>query len=289
MVMYEVHRHPVLQKYRTHVCSGATLFQFFVIWLTYLPPLIIAFVTYGFWMKESSFREQPDVQYKHQLLVVLQGNIPGSYLAYSTFQNFNQLLQQNLRIPVVKSWEEDTNHDGKYDTLHFDIRLPLKDTEAIYSLQVIMFFDYKLHVAVIDSTSTSVESYDLFKIFSSYIKRNEMLSIKFMNLYADKAAASTCVSAVFILSVSTEYVSRYPVWSGGRASGQPFVIKGTIHYPEETIFYRPGFWQMLKWAWVQYLSVLFIFLFVFDRVKRFIFEEQIVSTVAMHIDKEHQD
>ncbi|KXJ17698.1 transmembrane protein 231 [Exaiptasia diaphana] len=309
MVMYEVHRHPVLQKYRTHICSKATIFQFFVIWLTYLPPLIIAFVTYGFWMKESSFREQPNVQFKHQLLLVAQGNTPGSYLAYSTFLNFNQLLQQNLRIPLVKSWEEDTNYDGKYDSLNFDIRLPLKDAESIYSVQVIMLFDYKLHkyvslqmegmayihydspiagaefrtvgelklrqtsllpnkgkhstynTSIIDSSKTSVETYDLFTIFSSYIKRN----------------------------VSTEYVSKYPVWTGGRASGQPFVIKGTIHYPEEMIFYRPGFWQMLKWAWVQYLSVLFIFLFVFDRVKRFIFEEQIVSTVPMQLEKEHQD
>lgn len=53
-------------------------------------------------MKESSFRELPDVQFKNQLLLVLQGNTPGSFVAYSTFQNFNQLLQQNLRIPIIK-------------------------------------------------------------------------------------------------------------------------------------------------------------------------------------------
>jgi hypothetical protein len=37
--------------------------------------------------------------------------------------------------------------------------------------------------------------------------------------------------------VSTEFVSKYPLWTGGRAAGQPFVIRGTIHYPEETILY----------------------------------------------------
>ena len=132
MVMYEVHRHPVLQKYKTHICSRATLFQFFVVVLTFIPPLIIAYVTHGefrkswtrvlmrntnslifsnvvcfflltgFWLKESIYREQPDVRFKHEFVFIAQGNMQSSYLAYSTFQNFNQLLQKNLRIPLVK-------------------------------------------------------------------------------------------------------------------------------------------------------------------------------------------
>lgn len=136
MVMYVVHSHPVQQKYKTHICSKATLLQFFVIFLTFIPPLIIAYVTHGkqffnasvfqaccssvefsvlfinfallarniagFWLKESTYREQPDVRFKHEILLVVQGNTPGSYLAYSTFQNFNQLLQQKLRIPLIK-------------------------------------------------------------------------------------------------------------------------------------------------------------------------------------------
>ena len=66
--------------------------------LTYFLPCEIA----GFWLKESSYREQPDVRFKHEILLIVQGNTPGSFLAYSTFQNFNQLLQQNLRIPLIK-------------------------------------------------------------------------------------------------------------------------------------------------------------------------------------------
>ena len=132
--MYVVHFHPVQQKYKTHICSRATLFQFFVIFLTFIPPLIIAYVTNGkhfliasvsqacsliyayclltlpichekitgFWLKESTYREQPDVRFKHEILLVVQGNTPGSFLGYSTFQNFNHLLQQKLRIPLIK-------------------------------------------------------------------------------------------------------------------------------------------------------------------------------------------
>jgi len=54
-----------------------------------------------------------------------------------------------------KSWEKDVNLDGKYDSLHFNIEVPLADSEAIHSVQLLLIFDYQLHVSEIlnlDST-----------------------------------------------------------------------------------------------------------------------------------------
>ena len=42
-------------------------------------------------------------------------------------------------------------------------------------------------------------------------------------------------------------------------------------------------------AWIQYLAILLIFLFVFGRVKRFVFENQVVTAVPLKIEKEHQE
>ena len=47
-----------------------------------------------------------------------------------------------------------------------------------------------------------------------------------------------------------------------------------------SIRYTTGFWQLIKWAWIQYLAVLVIFLFVFDRIKTFIYQNQLVTTVV---------
>ena len=47
------------------------------------------------------------------------------------------------------------NLDGKYDSLHFNIEVPLADSEAIHSVQLLLIFDYQLHVSEIlnlDST-----------------------------------------------------------------------------------------------------------------------------------------
>ena len=59
-------------------------------------------------------------------------------------------------------------------------------------------------------------------------------------------------------------------------------LKQAHHYKQNLnliIRYRPGFWQLIKMAWIQYLAILFIFLFLFRRVKRFVFENQVVPTV----------
>ena len=48
-----------------------------------------------------------------------------------------------------KSWEKDVNLDGKYDSLHFNIEIPLADSEAIHSVQLLLIFDYQLHVSEI--------------------------------------------------------------------------------------------------------------------------------------------
>lgn len=47
---------------------------------------------------------------------------------------------------LLKSWEIDDNLDGKYDSLHFNIEIPLRDSEAIHSVQLLLIFDYQLQV-----------------------------------------------------------------------------------------------------------------------------------------------
>ena len=45
------------------------------------------------------------------------------------------------------------------------------------------------------------------------------------------------ISMDYFLAVTTEYVSSYPVWKSGRNTEAPFILKATVHYPEERILY----------------------------------------------------
>ena len=48
---------------------------------------------------------------------------------------------------------------------------------------------------------------------------------------------------------------------------------------------------MLKWAWVQYVSLLIVFVFVFRQIKTFVFSNQVFPTrrqPPVSSAKEHQ-
>uniref|UniRef100_A0A8C3VT14 Transmembrane protein 231 n=1 Tax=Catagonus wagneri TaxID=51154 RepID=A0A8C3VT14_9CETA len=240
MALYELFSHPVERGYRAGLCSKAALFLLLASTLTYIPPLLVAFRSHGFWLKRSSYEEQPTVRFQHQvLLVALLGpeHANGGFLAWSTFPAFNRLQGDHLRVPLVSTREEDRNQDGKMDVLHFKLELPLRPTEHVLGVQLILTFSYQLHVSVINGTSPFARDYDLTHIVAAYQERN----------------------------VTTILTDPNAIWLVGRAAEAPFVINAVIRYPVE-------------FAWVQYVSILLIFLWVFDRIKRFVFQNQVVTT-----------
>ena len=51
--------------------------------------------------------------------------------------------------------------------------------------------------------------------------------------------------------------------------------------------YTPGFWQVVKLAWVQYLAVMVVFLYALHWVQGFVFHNQIILTIRHRTDKCH--
>ncbi|KAF6079722.1 transmembrane protein 231 [Phyllostomus discolor] len=132
MALYEFFSQPVERSYRAGLCSKAAVFLLLATALTYIPPLLVAFRSHGFWLKRSSYEEQPTVRFQHQVLfLALLGPERGGFLAWSTFPAFNRLQGDHLRIPLVSTREEDRNQDGKMDMLHFKLELPLQSTEHV--------------------------------------------------------------------------------------------------------------------------------------------------------------
>ncbi|XP_065676087.1 transmembrane protein 231 isoform X2 [Hydra vulgaris] len=307
MVMLVVHHESVKHYYRAHFCSMALWFFISVALITYIVPLFLAYQSHGFWIKEHTYREQPEVHFKHEFVLFLQTT--GKLIGYSTIENLNTvLLGENIRFPIVRSYEVDQNLDGKNDFMKFEVQTPVLDNELIQSIQLLLFFDYRLYtysnlrmeslafisfqtcipgsefksngvlkfvqkyplphrgsltmydVPIIDSTSQNILDFDLHNILSSYQTRN----------------------------ISTTFVGSYPVWRGQPSASVPFSVKLHIEYPEETITYHPGFWQLIKFAWIQYLSILLVFIFFFHKVKTFVYKNQIFDTTLTHT-KVHQD
>ena len=72
-------------------------------------------------------------------------------------------------------------------------------------------------------------------------------------------------------------------WSNRNAYG--FTINIQIKYPFFQISYIPWFWEQFKYGWIQYIAILIPFLYVFNIVKVFIFENQLVNAICMNSEK----
>lgn len=59
------------------------------------------FLILGFWIKRSTYEEQPVVRFQYQTLLVAATSTRGEYVAWSTFPQLNNMLGANLRIPAV--------------------------------------------------------------------------------------------------------------------------------------------------------------------------------------------
>ncbi|XP_062317213.1 transmembrane protein 231 [Osmerus eperlanus] len=307
MAFYEVYSHPALIRYKTSVCTKATLFIVIVLCLTYIPPLLVAYRSQGFWVKRSTYEEQPVVRFQYQTLLVAATSTSGDYVAWSTFPNFNNLQGANLRIPSVSVREEDVNQDGKLDRLSFQLQLPLKAQEQVYSVQLLLTFSYQLFrmsTVVMQSLayvqySSSVPGSQLF--ISGDLRLQQKTPLPHRGRYtvynvSVVDGSSPFASTYNLVNIIGSYQERNlttvlsvpsPVWTIGRAAGAPFHINAEIRYPVEVISYRPGFWETIKLAWIQYVSVLLIFLWVFSHVQTFVFQNQVLPTVVVPLLKPH--
>lgn len=299
MAFYEVYSHPALVRYRSSVFSKATLFMLVVLCLTYIPPLLVAYRSQGFWVKTSSYEEQPVVRFQYEMVVVASTSVQGDYVAWSTFPHLNHLQGAHLRVPAVSVREEDDNQDGKHDRMLLQMTLPLSPEEQLYSLQLLLTFSYQLYrmstVAmqslVYMHFSSAVPGARLF--VSGDLRLQQKAPLPHRGLYNIYNVSVIDGSSPFARAYELEHIIRkyqqrnlttvlsnsMPVWTPGRAAAAPFELSLEIRYPLEVITYRPGFWETIKFAWIQYVSVLLVFLWVFQRIKTFVFERQILTTV----------
>ncbi|KFR04622.1 Transmembrane protein 231, partial [Opisthocomus hoazin] len=197
--------------------------------------------------------------------------------------------------------EEDKNQDGKMDQLHFKLELPLQPTEHVVGVQLILLFSYQLY----RMSTLVMQSMAFLQFFSpvpgSQLYMNGDLKLNQRQLlhscgldtrynvsvvngtspFASDYDLTNIIAAYRDRNVTTVFSDPSPVWMTGRAPDTPFIINATIRYPVEVILYPLRFWEVIKFAWIQYVSILLIFLWVFGRIKMFLFQNQVLTTTPI--------
>lgn len=98
MVFYEVFSHSIKKRYKTSLFTKATIVQLISIVLTFLSPFLIAYFTGGFWIKQKSFTEMPDIKFQYRYIVILEGD-DNIYIS-SSYESINQIYENEFRSSV---------------------------------------------------------------------------------------------------------------------------------------------------------------------------------------------
>ncbi|KFM80497.1 Transmembrane protein 231, partial [Stegodyphus mimosarum] len=145
MALYEVFSHSLKIKHKSTLCSKTSLFYILATALQFVFPMLVAYYIQGFLKRTEAYREQPDVSFKHKMLLILETKFPEQLIFWSTYKKLNQMMSsRTLRlIPEIEHREDDVNRDGKKDEIQMSIDISLTDQE-IHSVKLILIFDYKL-------------------------------------------------------------------------------------------------------------------------------------------------
>ncbi|GLH16793.1 Transmembrane protein 231 [Gryllus bimaculatus] len=298
MAVYEVFSYCAKYRHKTTICSSASVFIVVISLLIILGPFLLVYRSNGFWLRTSAYREQPEVHFKYQYVLIIETEQFNNPLICSTFSYLRSTDHNEGHCAIVKSREIDNDDDGKYDELSIEFSVVLEST-AIYGIKLLLVFDYKLHAM----SSLQMESLgylqhsaglpgarfdataDLHlvqrKPLNSYgrdLKYNTSIIANENTLY-QRFDLSTILKEYGRRRVSTILSNIYSLWTAGLSSDGPFILTVIIHYPEQNFIYRPRFWQVVKWAWMQYISVLLVFLYVFKSVKTYVFRNRLIPSI----------
>jgi hypothetical protein len=170
--MIQLFSHPVYRRYLARRCSLAYLFSWLCSIFVIIVPFFLCFspehmrgesTEGGLWIKNKSYREQPQLHFRKELILVVQAMetvIVNSTMHeritrpkeifFSTSSVWNELYPSSFRIASIKSREIDTNFDDIVDSMNIQVLMPLLPGENVYSIQMIPFFDFSLsrHVKI---------------------------------------------------------------------------------------------------------------------------------------------
>ncbi|CAG2181578.1 unnamed protein product, partial [Oppiella nova] len=206
----------------------------------------------GFWRKVEFYREQPDINFKHNLILVLQlRDTAPAYKLWSTYPHLNAAFPSDqLSLPYITNREIDTNSDGKYDELNIDLKAPIRANDEVIGAQLILFFEYKLHSKIfLQMESIANIKYEspnagrsLRVIGDLRLKQKEPLVYRRHHIGFNENIKGS--QEFFVEDMLESYIRRNFSTS----------LDFNTHYNWYPRKEKPGFWYLIKWAFIQYLS-----------------------------------
>ena len=260
-------------------------------------------------MRESVYSEQPRLNksVKYALMVdTADINIKQFFL--SSYSSVNRDFIPGLLFGKVNEITRDIDGDGLIDQFQVSFELIFPPTitltgTAINSINIWLAFQFEFRrrerilmetlapisfvppSRIIASDRKNITIYGQLKFEQRKPIRNAGSDSSFnapiitadntLSIDSD-AVLGTYFSRKYYTTYQTDYVSTVPLPS----SAAVFTVNVVVNVGRQTVRFIPGFWEEFKWGWIQYISVLIPFMFVFDRLNLFVFSNQMVRTLV---------
>mmetsp|Transcript_9400 Transcript_9400/g.19820 ORF Transcript_9400/g.19820 Transcript_9400/m.19820 type:complete len:328 (-) Transcript_9400:306-1289(-) len=307
-----VFEEPLSRRYATPRLS----FTYLVIVLSNSFALMVPFYfctgTEGdFWLKNDTYRETPDIKFLYKFIMVLETASPTSdktnEIFVSTMDSLNVLRPETYRMANVMFHEDDADLDGMFDSFTLDATVPLAKDEKIMSMQALLFFNFRLQKRVkFDMESVAYTSFDsgipisrfdttgslmlrqtspfgVRKYFSALYTEDtplvDVIELSSTNRITD-ANIGNILEEYRERDIATDYVERYPIKYRALDTGEngTFRIEMKMDISEQEVLYIPTLVEVLKDAWVKYLSVVVLCWFLIKRIKSFAFSQNLLRS-----------
>ena len=312
MVVLEVHRQPLYRRHFANMCSETGAFCVIQGFVLIFLPLIIAFSTAQFWTTDVLTYSQPRVQYAYTMMTEFYGTDSTGLpllLTSSTSSFLSAASSRSLRQAVFQSAHYDDNKDGTADRFEVSVQLPLRSGESVTGLRWGIFFNTQLYDQVrysFDSLayctyegSTALRSVAIDGDF--VVRQSDSLKSKGgTRTVSDTLLPTVLTRAVDAHSLSlADILSRYQArnlsmafvpHSSSAVTALPHVMDtsplyiraaATVRVPVQTLRYVPPASQVLKQAWIQYVSFFLVVWFLLARLNSFVFSHRLLRSFAV--------
>ncbi|CAF0935979.1 unnamed protein product [Adineta steineri] len=313
MYFYELFSHADRFTHRTQILSNATFVLILCTTLTFLPPFLLTYYTGDFWLQELIYSEQPVVDQTNYILQTLN-NANNQFFA-SSYSTLNENFQNSLVSTAENKMPFDTDGDGLIDQFQTTFDLTFADsTTQISSLNIWLLFQFQLSrkqyinmetmalISFVSPATLTPGSNQNITIYGdlTFEQRkpiqNSGSDATYNTPIIDTTSSSLSPDLNLILdnyfvrnyytSYQTQYISMAPRTT--TVDTTKLTVNIIVNVGRQAIRYRPGFWQAFKWGWIQYICVLIPFMMIFNRLKVFVFSNQIVRTSVPLPKHRHQ-
>ncbi|PZC77263.1 transmembrane protein 231 [Helicoverpa armigera] len=296
MDLYKLFSYNVEVQYVSCLISKATFFTLTTTLLNLILPFIIAYRGRGFWLRSHSFNEQPEIHFPYEYLLVVETDDPSKPLECGdTNGKYEHFLKNEENCLEFQVQEYDLNGDQKPDLLDFKFILEIPEGRTIKSIMIVFILDFQLQsVCPLHMQSLALVNKEFatppsgFKYFGdlqfyqiSHLPcKQNVIHTKYNNslFNFDKSNNENALDYIlenyFVREVTTHTKTLFSRSQNGHAGLMQIQI--SLRVPEMEIKYLPSLMEELKWAWPQYLSLVIIFYWIFDKIKRFVFQNRLV-------------